>query len=269
MRTVRIYKDDIRVNILRSVFFTDTVLAVIGGLIIAGILYVIFQYVFHLFHVGYYLSMVFLSELAFIAALTQKVDNQPVSHIVPRAITHSVRPKKLRGSNIDSYFTDFVIQDNMIIRLKNLIRVFKIDPYDISLLNEQDREHFFVKLKQMIHVLPSQVQIIVKKGQATSRNFSKHVFSLYADSTKKTESLIANYFKDLENLVNTNSFNTLRYFIVFSISTDTSKPNSKLNGIAKLNDATLRFASAASTSNMTVSPLLNNELIEFMKQTLR
>lgn len=269
MRTIRIYKDDIRVNILRSLFFTDTVLALIGGLIIAGFLYVLFQYGFHLFQPGYYLSTLFLLELAFMAALTQKVDNQAVSQIVPRAVTHSVAPKRLRGANIDSYFTDFVIQDNMIVRPKSLVRVFEVEPYDISLLNDQDREHFFIKLKQVIHVLPSQVQIIVRKNQASRKDLSKHVFSLYADASSKTESLIASYVKDLENLVQTNSFNTLHYFAVFSIPADTSKTNSKLAGITKLNDATLRFASVSTASNMTVRPLINDELIEFMKQTLR
>lgn len=269
MRTVRIYKDDIRVNILRSVFFTDTVLAAIGGLIIAVVLYAIFQYIFHLFHLGYYLSILFLSELAFIAALTQKVDNQPVSHIVPRAITHSVKPKKLRGRSIDSYFTDFIIQDNMIVRPKNLIRVFEVDPYDISLLNDQDREHFFIKLKQLIHILPSQVQFIVEKEQATIKDYSKHIFSLYSESSKKTEPLIETYTQDLNNLVRTNEFNTLCYFAVFSISADTSKTNSKLNGINKLNDATLRFASIANSCQMTVRPLTNDELVTYMKQQLR
>ena len=269
MKAVRIYKDDIRVNILRSVFFTDTVLAAIGGLVIAGVLYFIFQYIFHLFHLGYYLSVLFLSELAFIAALTQKVDNQPVSHIFLRVITHSIKPKKLRGNSIDSYFTDFTIQDNMIVRPKSLIRIFEVEPYDISLLNDQDREHFFIKLKQLIHVLPSQAQFIVKKEQASIKDYSKHIFSLYSESSKKTEPLIEAYTHDLNNLVMTNEFNTLRYFAVFSVSADTSKTNSKLHGINKLNDATLRFASITSSCQMDIRPLTNDELVIYMKHTLR
>ncbi len=269
MKTVRIYKDDIRVNVLRSLLFTDTVLAVIGGLCIAAVLYVIFMYGLHLFQLGYYLSTLFVFELAFVALLTQKIDNQPISRLVPRAVTHSVSPKNQRAPKIDSYFTDFTIQDNMIVRPNALIRVFEIEPYDISLLNEQDREHFFVKLKQMIHVLPSQAQILVKKQQATIGDYSKHIFSLYSKSSGKTEALIENYIQDLTNLVKTNEFNTLSYFVIFSVSAETAKPKSTLAGISKLNDITLRFASAATSSNLTIRPLLNEEIISFMEQELR
>ncbi len=269
MKTVRIYKDDIRINVLRSLLFTDTVLAVIGGLFIAALLYSIFQYGLHIFQLGSYLSTLFVFELAFVALLTQKIDNQPISRLVPRAITHSVTPKNQRSPKIDSYFTDFTIQDNMIVRPNALIRIFEIEPYDISLLNEQDREHFFVKLKQMIHVLPAQAQIIVKKQQSTIDDYSKHVFSLYAKSSAKTESLITDYIEDLTNLVKTNEFNTLRYYVVFSVASETAKPKSKLTGVAKLNDITLRFASAATSSNLTVTPLLNDSLINFMKSELR
>ena len=33
------------------------------------------------------------------------------------------------------------------------MKLYEVEPFDIALLNDQDREHFFVKLKQMIHVL--------------------------------------------------------------------------------------------------------------------
>jgi len=269
MKTVRIYKDDIRVNVLRSLLFTDTVLAVIGGLCIAGILYTIFMHGLHLFHLGYYLSTLFVFELAFVALLTQKIDNQPISRLVPRAVTHSVSQKDQRSPQIDPYFTNFTIQDNMIVRPNALIRVFEIEPYDISLLNEQDREHFFIKLKQMIHALPSQGQILVKKQKSSIGDYSKHIFSLYSKSAGKTEPLIENYIQDLTSLVKTNEFNTIRYFVIFSVTAVTAKPKSTLTGISKLNDITLRFASSAFSSNLTIRPLLNEEIISFMKQQLR
>ncbi len=54
MKSVRIYKDDIRVHILRSLFFTDSVLVVSGTVFMALILYLVFHYILHIFQLSYF-----------------------------------------------------------------------------------------------------------------------------------------------------------------------------------------------------------------------
>ena len=73
MKSVRIYKDDIRVHVLRSLFFTDKAIAVLGALGIGGILYLIFHYVLHIFSLGNFFSALLLSEIAFFAIITHLV----------------------------------------------------------------------------------------------------------------------------------------------------------------------------------------------------
>ena len=96
-------------------------------------------------------------------------------------------------------------------RKNAIVKLYEVEPFDIALLNDQDREHFFVKLKQMIHVLPSQVQFIVKKEKATVDDYSKHFFSLYDSANTKRERLINNYIDDLSELVSSHTFMAVSY----------------------------------------------------------
>ncbi len=269
MRSVRIYKDDIRVHILRSLFFTDTVLAVSGALVIGGLLFLFFQYVLHYFHWPYYISSLIIGEICFVGIITQKVDNQPIYQIVPRGITFKTSEKQYRQKDLEQYFVDFAIQDNLIIRKNAIVKMLHVAPFDIALLNDQEREHFFLKLKQMIHTLPAQVQFIVRKVQAKPEDYSKHFSSLYDQSNTKREPLIDGYIKDLSNLITENTPMITRNYAVFSVACDTAKPHEKVKAIKKINDMGARFASAMVSCNISVRQLQNDELIQFSKDTLR
>lgn len=269
MRNVRIYKDDIRQHILRSLFFTDTVLFVTGGLCIALILYLFLTYVAGYFSWDIYLTSLIVGEITFVAFITHKIDNQAIYKVMPRGVTYKTSKKELRQKEIESYFVDFSIQDNLIIRKNSIIKMYEVDPFDIALLNDQDREHFFMKLKQTIHILPSQVQFIVRKERTKMADYSKHLFSLYKSSNDKRESLIAQYSKDLSSLIDTTKFVSTHHYAVFSVPLSGSKSENKVNAIKKLNDLGVRFASSLTSCNISVRQLDNNELIEFAQTTLR
>jgi hypothetical protein len=269
MRNVRIYKDDIREHVLRSLFFTDTVLAVSGAAIIAAIVFVIFKYVLHYFSWGSFGTTVLVSEIFFIGFITQKIDNQPIYKLVPRGVKFKSGKKELHHADLDPYFVDFDIQDNLIMRKNAIVKLYEVEPFDIALLNDQDREHFFVKLKQMIHVLPSQVQFIVKKEKATVDDYSKHFFSLYDSANSKREKLINHYIDDLSELVSSHTFMAMRHYAVFSVPCDTKKPHEKVKAIKKLSDLGIRFASSLSACNITVRPLVDDQLLHVAQSTLR
>lgn len=269
MKSVRIYKDDIRTHILRSLFFTDTVLVACGALIIAALIYLVFTYVLHYFNWGYYVSTLIVGVMAFVVFITQRIDNQAIYKIVPRAITFRASKKQKRFNNLDSYFVDFNIKDNFVLRQNNLISIHEIEPFDVALLNDQDREHFFIKLKQAIHVFPNQIQFIVKKAKAKSSDYSSHFFSLYEDSSRKTEELVNKYTEDLTNLINEHEFMLTKHYAVLSVTCNTLKPNTLVQGVKKLSDLSMRFSSALNVSHIQTRQLENDELKEFMKETLR
>jgi len=258
MKNVRIYKDDIRQHILRSMFFTDNTLFIVGGLCLAGLLYLLLTYVIHAFNWNIYVASLIVLEIAFIGFITQKIDNQPIYKVVPRGILFKRSKKQHRQKELESFFVDFAIQDNVIIRNNSITQLLEIEPFDISLLNDQDREHFFLKLKQVIHVLPSQVQIIVKKEKAKIADYSKHFFSLYAHSNEKRESLIAEYTNNLSTLVSESNFTATRHYAIFSVSCNPAKQSEKVQAIKKLNDMSMRFASALASCDISVR-LLENE----------
>lgn len=269
MKSVRIYKDDIRTHILRSLFFTDTALVVIGSIVIGGLLYLFFHYVLHTFNLPYFISSLFVGVLSFILFITQKIDNQPIFKVIPRTITFKTGKKNQRFADLEEYFTDFIIKDNLIMRDNSIIGIYEIEPYDVALLNDQDREHFFVKLKQAIHVLPSQIQFIVRKDQAKAPDFSSHFFSLYESSSEKREPLINQYIVDLTSLINENHFMMTRHFAVISTPCNPLKPHNLVQGVKKLNDLGMSFAQSLVLCNISVRSLENEELKEFVRKELR
>lgn len=215
MKNVRIYKDDIREHVLRSLFFTDTSIALGGGVVIGILLFLLFKYGFGTFNWGYYGLSLMTSEIFFLGLLTQKIDNQPIYKILPRSAKYQTQKKELRHRQIDPYFTNFTIQDGMIVRSDRIVKVYEVEPYDIALLNDQDRQHFFVKLKQTIHVLPSGVQFIVHKDKAQISDYSEHIASLYASSAPEREDLIKHFVKDLTALVELNDLSVMRHYAIF------------------------------------------------------
>ena len=269
MKNVRIYKDDIRTHILRSLFFTDTAIMLIGTIVLGVVLYLIFVYGFHYFSWSYYLSALFVSVILFVTLITQKIDNQPIYKIVPRLLRLLTKSKKQRAPKIDSYFTDFSIQDDLLIRKDHLIKIYEVEPFDIALLNEQDRAHFFAKLKQAMHTLPSQIQIIVKKNQATTKDYSRHIFSLYETATEEKEPLIKRYVDELVSLVEHNRFTITRCYAVLSVPCQPKNIKSKESAIKKLDDIGNSFSSHLVQCNIQISPLSKDQITDLTKELLR
>ncbi len=269
MKNIRIYKDDIRVNVLRSLFFTDTILAMTGALFVGGTWYFLFRNFFHIMPIEYFVSILIVLEIFFLGFITQKIDNQPIYKIIPRALMFKGGQKEFRQRDLESYFVDFSVQDNHIYRKNSIIRMLLVEPFDIALLNDQDRENFFIKLKQTIHVLPSQMQFIVRKEKTLIKDYSQHFFSLYDHSNSKREMLINAYINDLSQLIESHEFMTPRHYAVFSVSCTTAKLSDRVKAIKKLNDVEMSFAGALSACNIQARSLTSNELINFSEFTLR
>lgn len=269
MKNVRIYKDDIRIHILRSLFFTDTVLVVLSSMIITLVLFLVFRFILHFFNWTYFISSAIIADIFFVTFITQRVDNQPIYKVAARAVSFKKSKKQNRYKDIEPYFTDFTIQDGHIYRKNNITRMYEIEPYDIALLNDQDREHFFSKLKQVIQILPIRIQFIVRKERSNLKDYSRHFFSLYKSSNLRTESHIKKYAQDLCNLIEEESVFITRHYAILSVPCRLSNIQHRVEAINKLNDVGLRFAAGLHQSNISVRPLENDELVSFVQATLR
>ena len=65
MRSVQVYKDNLREHMFRTMFFTDSVLFIGFGVLIALAIVLLYQKVFHITNIGFTVSTIFLGELFF------------------------------------------------------------------------------------------------------------------------------------------------------------------------------------------------------------
>jgi len=269
MRTIRVYKDNVREHILRSLFFTDTVLFVGIGLILAVVIFIFYKFVLHTFQYGLYISTVFMVELLYALVATLKIDSQPIYKIIPRAITYQTSKKQFAMKELDTSTADFKIVDNYIQRKKRLIAVYEIHPFDIALLNEEDREQFYFKIKTMLHTLPGKVQLLVRKEIAKPSDYQDHFFSLYKDAEPKRERLIESYVNDITKLLDLGKFQMVKYYAVFSTPFSSAKEEDFVEACKRLYDMGTRFSSGLELAHITIRQLKNEELVTYFQSQFR
>jgi len=270
--SVRIYKDNLRQPIFRTLVLTDVVIFVLIGLFIAGFTYLLFRLTFQ--HINWltYLFILGILEPTFFVIATLPIDNQKIYKILSRFLIFAISKKKFRGNQLGGYYNDFFIQDDLVIRKKSISKVFRINPYDISALNAADREAYFANLKQTLHILPSQLQVIVKKEVTTAKDFTDHFIHIYKSlpkGNKKKEEMVGNYQRDLEEFIAKEKLLTIKQYGVFAASVDTANVEEKIKTIGKLDDMYTRLSSSLEACHVTTRQLTNTELEEYMRRLLR
>lgn len=268
MRTVRIYKDNLREHMLRSMFLTDTVIFFGGAAFIAVGEFVFFHFVLHFFQTGIYLMSVLVAELLFILFATLRVENQPLYTLIPRAIVFSSAKKQYRKKDLESSTADFKVQGNYIIRKKTLISIYEIEPFDIALLNDEDKEQFYQHIKMALHTLPKQIQLIVRKETATIGDYQKHFFSLYKTAEANKELLIGSYIDDLSALIGTGKLQVVKYYAIFSTHLASQKETNVVEAAKRLQDIAIRFTATLQGTHISVQQLEHDELVAFCKSQL-
>jgi len=270
--SVRIYKDNLRQSVFRTLIFTDIVVFVLTGVLLAGLTFLVFNTFFRPINWMYYLFVLGMIEPTFVIIATLKIDNQAIYKILSRAIFYSLNPKEYRGKQLGGYYNDFTIQDDVIIRKRSICKVFRINPYDISALNGSDRESFFASVKQTLHMLPAKLQIIVRKEVATAADFTDHLLYVYSTLPKKNkikEAMVNNYQNEYLAFVEQEKLLTVKQYGVFALPVDTSNHDLKVKTIGKLEDMYKRIASSLESCHVTTKRLTNEELAQYMKGVLR
>src|SRR5258708_3214491 len=248
------------------------VIFILTGAGIAGLTFVLFKIFFGNFNSLSYLFTLGVLEPAFVVIATLKIDNQQIYKILSRSLLFVLYPKKYRGNQLGEYYNDFSIQDELIVRKNSISKVFQINPHDISALNTTDRQSFFANLKQTLHVLPSQLQILVKKEVTTKEDFTDHFLHLYQSLPKrnlKKEKMVASYQNELEQFIASENLLTIKQYGVFAIPVDTNNVTEKVKAIGTLDDMYIRVTSSLESCHVTTRQLTNIELEKYMKGLLR
>jgi len=258
-----------REHIFRSLFFTDTVIFLGIGLFLAIGIFILYKFILHEFYYGLFFSTVFIAELFYGIIATVKIENQSIYKVIPRAIIHNATKKQYAMKELDKTTSDFAITDNYIKRKKRLIVVYEIRPFDIALLNEEDREQFYNKIKTTLHTLPGKVQLIVRKEIAKPSDYQDHFFSIYKDSLPNRENLIDNYVRDITNLLSIGKFQMVKYYAVFSTPIISTKEDDFVKACKRLYDMGIRFASGLELAQITARQLSKEELVEYFQSQFR
>ncbi len=269
MKSVRIYKDNLREHILRSLFFSNNVIFLGAGIVIAVVTFLIFHFVLHSFQIGLFVMTVFTSEICLALITTIQIENQTIVSLIPRVCGFATTKKQYEMKDLDASTSNFTIIGNAIKHKQELIAIFEIQPYDIALLNEEDRDHFYHQVKMMLHTLPKHVQLIVRKETAKVSDYHNHFFSMYKGAEKKQEKLIAQYVNDISSLVETGKFQIMKYYAVFSAPLPTDKETHFVDAQKSLHDQSIRFITSLGALHINVTQLQKEDLIAYCKSQLQ
>ncbi len=269
MRTIRVYKDNLREHIFRTMFFTDTVVFLIGGIALALLTLLMYKVVLRVDQVGLIIATIFLVELFYALVATLKIDHQPLYKIIPRAVSYSFAKKQFTMRELEKTTGDFKVVGNYIIRKKKLIAVYEIRPFDIALLNDEERERYYHHIKTMLHTLPMKVQLISRKETATVEDYHEHYYSLYETANEKVNGLVENYIKELSALVEQNTFQLMKYYAVFSVPLLGTDDKHFLEAAQKLDDTQRRFTSSLALERIQTMQLTEKQLITYFQSQFR
>ncbi len=269
MRTIRVYKDNLREHIFRTMFFTDTVVFLMLGIAIAVSVLLFYRLVLGINQPGIIVSTIFLLELFYALVATLKIDHQPLYKIVPRAVSFSFSKKQFTTNELGKTTGDFKITGNYINRKKKLIAVYEIRPFDIALLNNEERERYYNHIKTVLHTLPMRVQLISRKETATVNDYHEHFYSLYETANEKVNWLIESYIKDLSNLIETNDFQIMKYYAVFSTPLMGQGDKGFMEAAQKLEDMERRFSSGLALERIQTLQLNNKQLVAYFQNQFR
>lgn len=269
MKAVRVYKDNLREHIFRTLFFTDTAIFIGTGIFLAVAVVIFYRFIFQITQTGLIVSTIFLVELFFALVATLKVEKQALFKIIPRAFQYVSSKKQFTKKETAKTTGDFKIFGNYIIRRKKLIAVFEIHPFDISLLNEEERERYYHHIKSMLHTLPGKVQLIVKKEKAKVDDYHKHFYSIFETANPKIDWLINRYVKELSSLIELNEFQIIKYYAVFAAPLLSEKETYISVAAQKLNDMGKRISGSLALEKIFLTQLSNEELISYFKNQFR
>ncbi|MGH7203104.1 MAG: hypothetical protein ACREHC_01530 [Candidatus Levyibacteriota bacterium] len=268
----KIYKDNFRENIFRSLIFTDVVVFVLSALLIAGIVFVLNAVILRHIYWTVYFATTLISEVLFYFTALLRIDNQPIYKIAYRALFFLPSKRKLRSAQVGAYFTNFTIQDDLIIRKQSVAKVFKITPPDITASSQAERNLFFQNIKTSLHMLSTKLQIIVRKEIAQPSDFTDHFMDLSKSiplKDAKREAMIKNYKQDFLAFVEKENLLMVKQYGVFAVSANTQNPDEKVKAVGKVSDFYNRLSNGLSPAKVILTPLTNRELVAYTKEVLR
>ncbi len=173
---------------------------------------------------------------------------------------------------------DFDLVDNLLVFKEKVVTVFKLEPVDIMLLSEQDRQIFIKNIQTFLNNQRGiHTQILMRNRGAEQSDYIKHFdhittqqVSLHSkEMADFREDKLAGYIKDMQALLSKNIVPIRDYFILFEIKGNTSTSRKTIKLISELQELTDRIASLLDHAKVRTSQLVEEDLEEFLQSFIR
>jgi hypothetical protein len=266
MREVRVYKDNMREHIFRTLFLTDTVIFFGFGIFLAFGMIFFLRILLHMTNMSLTIASILLLEVIYALIATATIDHQPLFKLIPRIITYGFSTKIHTKQHLLKTTGDFTIIGDYVKRQQKLITILQIHPYDISLVNDDERNRYYSHMKTMLHTLPGSVQFLSQKRIAKSTDYHEHFFSLFSNEHKKNSWLLKTYIRELSDLIDNNTLQLMHYYIVLSAPLITDNDTAFTNAVNRLSNMEKRVGSALSLEQIQITQLTHKELVDYFQE---
>jgi hypothetical protein len=208
------------------------------------------------------------------AILSTEIDRQPAYTLVVPFIKYFFSAKTQESLAE----LDFDLIDNVLIFKDRLVAIFKLEPIDIMLLSEQDRQIFtndiqaFLNNQRGIHT-----QIITRNRGASQSDYLNH----FQDITNQTvninnlemnelrDSKLAGYIQDMNKLLATNIVPIRDYYFLVEQKGDNSISKQSIENLQKLEQQSNRICILLNQAKIETKHLKDKELETFLTQFIR
>lgn len=166
----------------------------------------------------------------------------------------------------------FKITDGLIVNDTFISAIYEVDSADITIMSEEQKDIFFGKLKEALHVLNGRIQIITDNAKASVSDFVDHFdYNLKQASciSPELEKQAKTYNQELAIEIQRGRTIVTKYYIVFRQNTDTKNSKRFKRSHEKLNDDIIAFTRGLRLAGIDVNQLVDDELISFLKRKLR
>ena len=222
------------------------------------------------------IRIVFVSVVGFCAYLFMSIEmeGQKLYSLVPKFFGFVHQPKKLEALRE----AEFVLVNDSIVMKDRLISVYKIEPIDYLLLDEDEKDTFTANIQAYLNNLrENQVQLLVRNRTATEEDYLKHFDSVdYQEvdfASKKTEERrekhLRGYKEQLKNLLQNGLIPIRQYFILIKVDCETTDKKMINKKMKELGDISDRITRNLSRADVESEKLGDKDLDQFCRNYFR
>lgn len=220
--------------------------------------------------------IIFVSVVGFLVyvLMSIEIEGQKLYGLIPKLLGFIYYPKSLTALK----GLEFRVTSNTLVLSDRLIQVFRVEPIDYLLLDDDEKDSFVSQIQLFLNNLrENQIQLIVKNREAVEKDYLKHFDSVdcqVVDFKSKTtfdrrEKHLNDYKENLKSLVENNIIPIRDYYLLIKIDCQTNSLQSINRKMKELDDLVDRICRNLRKANIQTRKVLDIELDRFLNEYLK